>query len=75
MVPACVVRLPEKQDSVAPELLLDDAAMLAVLQRNQGRRVTRKTRLCSRDCDVALAGVLSKGSHPAKATPGPAVVE
>ena len=28
MVPACVVRLPEKQDSVAPELLLDYAAMV-----------------------------------------------
>ena len=73
-----VVRSPEKQelqDSVAPSSYLMMQPCWLYYYRESGRRVTRKTRLWSRDCDAALAGVMSKGSHPAKATPGPAVVE
>ena len=74
--PAAVER--EKRDSVAPELLLDDAAMLAVLQRrptcpkavdlSEGRRPVRRPSTCPK-------ADLSEGRRPVRRPTCPKAVD
>ena len=61
-----VVRSPEKRDSVAPEFLLDDAAMLVVLQRRPSTCPKAVVSLPKAVVPILKAVNLSEGRRPVR---------